>query len=73
MSWCCELLKQLQRQIPLNIVTILVWLQMGSLLVIGFIRLFDTACDYALQFTITHTHTHTHTSVHSHVFIAVAW
>jgi hypothetical protein len=36
-------------------------------LVIGFIRLFDTVCDYSLQFTIslslsvTHTHTHTHT------------
>jgi hypothetical protein len=28
-------------------------------LMIEFMELFDTARDYALQFTITHTHTHT--------------
>jgi hypothetical protein len=32
---------------------------MGFGLVIGFIGLFGTACDYALQFTI-HIHTHQH-------------
>jgi hypothetical protein len=30
----------------------------GLGLVIRFIGLFDTVCDYTLQFTITHTHTH---------------
>jgi hypothetical protein len=35
-------------------------------LTIGFIRLFDTARDYTLQFTIIPTHTDT--SPHSHVF-----
>jgi hypothetical protein len=48
-----------------------VWIWKGLGLMIGFVRLFDTASNYTLQFTITHahTHTHTHTSVHSHVFI----
>jgi hypothetical protein len=31
-------------------------------LIIGFIGLFDTACDYTLQFTITHTLVSTVTS-----------
>jgi hypothetical protein len=29
----------------------------------GFIGLFDTVCDYTLQFTITHTHARTHALV----------
>jgi hypothetical protein len=36
---------------------------------IGFIGLFDTARDYALQVTTTHTRA----SVNSHFFTAVAW
>jgi hypothetical protein len=44
---------------------------MGFGLVIGFIELSDTVCDYTLQYTVTHTHTHTHT--HSHVLTAIAW
>jgi hypothetical protein len=35
------------------------WLQTGFGLMIRFIVLFYTACDYTLQFTVTHTHTHT--------------
>jgi hypothetical protein len=37
---------------------------MGLGLMVGFIRLFDTVCDYILQYTVTcaREHTHTHTS-----------
>lgn len=35
-------------------------------IMLGFIKLFDTGCDYNLQITVTHTYTHT--SVDSHVF-----
>jgi hypothetical protein len=40
----------------------------GFEMMIGFTGLFDTVCDYTLQFTITHTHS----SVHNHVFTVVA-
>jgi hypothetical protein len=42
-----------------------IWLQTGLELTTGFIGLFNTSRDYALQFKITHT------NVHSHVFSAV--
>jgi hypothetical protein len=34
----------------------------GFGLIIGYIRLFDTARVYTLQFTVLHTHTHTQVS-----------
>jgi hypothetical protein len=41
------------------------WLYTGFGLMIGFIGLFERACDYTLQFTITHTHS----IIHSHISI----
>jgi hypothetical protein len=42
---------------------------MGFGLIIGFIELFVTACDYTLQHSVIHTHT----SVNSNFFTDVAW